>query len=429
MEYEFLYTPFPNPKVALRDLNEKLKSREVEPSLGIFFLTGNLIDYHKQFSDLLNCNTVCIPVEGYVKPPEIWMRGAALLLLDAKYRLYRFHGSTERVCDLMSAAKKYRSNILVYPVFNFVKRLDVIQALFRERRYHWSYSRGDKSALVRASKFLEDKMVYPINKMLIPFRDKGLTAVSLNIFPMEVKYGHPLISVNGKKLGRGVVMISLRDDIGVTYSDTMPERGKNPEETMEILKNEYDFVERVKVEKAGVTVGYVNGKPAVEYIKEVWGFVSYQYELGSEVDTDLKTGKFFGSSPYGYGFISEETYGHAILGVLDYPLKLYPSLFNLDKFSEDALAIVVESSREGWNEKLERIFEEDNSNIFFIDQHFVLLYRDNISDLLRYIHKDSIGVFTSYPGLTSPNLGKNYMTEVDKKICMNLTSTAILMEV
>jgi hypothetical protein len=418
MRYEVLSTPYPDVKLALKDLKEKIEKVDFEPNLGIFFLTENLIKHHNRFSDLLNCDTVCMPIEGYITPESIWMRGGALILMDAKYRIYKFTGSASKVSEGLEKAKRHDFNILIYPLFYPSSRLELFRAVLRERRYYWSYTRGDLSALRKASELLEEKFFYPINKILRPLRDKGVAAVSFNLFPIEIKFGHPIISLNGKKVGRGVIMIGLDEKIEADYSDTLPERGKSFDETVEILKNEFNIKMGVKVEKQGIAIGHVDGHKLVDYVRQIRGAYA---PVSRDVTKDLENGKFLGASPYHILFVSEETFGATLLGVLDYPLGIYPSLYNLD-FSSDRAFIILNETIKGGVERMKDEFEERDFNFFTIDQNYILMYENRILKIREYIPKNSFGVFTTHTSFCSPYT-TNFMTEIEKRICLNVTRT------
>ena len=420
MNYEFIYTPYPDLKSALKDLEEKIKSIDFEPNLGIFFLVGDLINHYRDFSKLLNCNSICMPIEGFITPESIWMRGALLLLLDAKYDLYCFKGSTKKVCRGLSDLKKYDFYLLIYPVFYLSSRLHALNALIREKIYYRSYRKGNKLALEKASEFLEDNIVYPMNKVLRPIRDKGGTAIAFNLFPLKFSYGYP-IALNGKNINRGLIAICFKEKIKSDYEDTLPERGKSFDETVEILKNELRALKVVEIDKRGVALGHVDGLKAVDFVLR-----ERKAEIERDVKEDLNSGRFMPATPYGLCFISEETFGVSLLGILDYPLGIYPCLYDLDKFSIYALFIAYETIKGGIKD-LSKLFRGKDFDFFAIDQNYILMYRENIVKI-RELIGDSYGIFTTHPSYTSQSLPCRLMTEVEKGICINVTRNISFMK-
>ncbi len=416
MNYEFIYTPYPDLKSALKDLEEKIKSIDFEPNLGIFFLVGDLINHYRDFSKLLNCNSICMPIEGFITPESIWMRGALLLLLDAKYDLYCFKGSTKKVCRGLSDLKKYDFYLLIYPVFYLSSRLHALNALIREKIYYRSYRKGNKLALGKYSEFLEDNIVYPMNKVLRPIRDKGGTAIAFNLFPLKFSYGYP-IALNGKNINRGLIAICFKEKIKSDYEDTLPERGKSFDETVEILKNELRALKVVEVDKRGVALGHVDGLKATEFVLKERGII----DLKKDVKEDLDKDRFMPATPYALYYISKETFGSASIGILDYPLGIYPCLFDLDVFYSRAFFTMYEVIKGGISE-LSKFFKEKNFDFLVIDQNYILMYRDNIIKIKEFTEsKDYFGIIVLSPSYTSQRLSKSFMTEVESGICINTT--------
>ena len=420
MRFEFIYTPYPNIRDALRDLEEKLKKIDFEPNLGIFFLVGDLINHYKEFSKLLRCKTICMPIEGYITPKAVWMRGALLLLLDAKCDVYCFKGSTKRVCKGLRDLKTYNFYLLIYPVFYFSGRLQALNALIREKIYYRSYRKGNEIALKKFSDLLEDKIVYPMNKILRPIRDKGANAIAFNIFPLKFKYGYP-IALNGENIGRGLIAVCFKEKVKSYYEDTLPERGKSFEETIEILKNELGISKIVEVNKRGVAVGHVNGLKAVEFVLKERGITALKRDVKEDLDRD----RFMPATPYCLVFISNETFGASLLGILEYPVGIYPCLYDLDVFSPYASFTAHETVKGGIKE-LERFFDKDY-NLFVIDQYYMLMYRENIVKFRKFIG-NNYGIFTSHTSYTSQSLHHRFMTEVEDKICINTTRTISFMK-
>ena len=419
--FEYTYTSYPEIKSALQELKENLKKVGIDPTLALFFLTGNLIKYHKSFSELLDCDSLCIPVEGFIADQTVWSRGALVLLLDREVNVQRFSGTTSRVCREIGDSKKFKFNWLIYPTFYFGGRLSLLNALIRERRFYSKYKKGDRDALKRASEFLENNFIYPINKILRPFRDRKEPAIALNIFPLEIKFGSPLISLNGREIKRSVIRIYFKEKIKVDYSDTFPERGKSFEETLEILRNEFgENIELADIEKDGVAIGHVAGKTVLEFMSKLREL----RETEKDVIKDLDAGKFFGATPYGIWFISSETYGSSFLGLFEYPLGIYPSLYDLDKFYSQSIFSFVEETREGIEILYEDLAQKD-FDFVIIDQNYILMYEQNIFKIAD-LFKEKIGIFSL--SSASSNFRYKYMTEIEENICLNLTRNLVYLK-
>ncbi len=417
--FKFLYSPYPKTREAVQDLKRKLEDVKFKPSLAVFFLTEELIKNAEKFADLVRCNSVCMPIEGYITPESIWTRGCLALLSDVEYRLQVFRGTPDEVVDKMGRSKKGKFNILMYPLLYPKSRLQVLKGMIRLKRLYGKYESDPEYVLEKASEIYQNELIYPINKMLRPFRDAGVDAVSFNIFPLRMKYGHPIIAVNGRKVGRGVVVLNFRKGISGSYTDMLPERGKSFEETKEIIKNEFMLAEDVEVEKRGIAIGHINGMKLSDFLETKQIVLSK-----TDISTELKERKFFSASPYALGFISTETYGFSGVGLLSYPLEIYPCLFDLDTFYSNAI-FHAETVRGGIRRVESHLYDyiyAGNDVFAAIDHNIMLMYEEKIRSLLD-IKEKYYGVFTSYPSYTSMNISRNYMSEIEKNILMNLTTT------
>ncbi len=416
--FKFLYSLYPKTREAVQDLKRKLEDVKFKPSLAVFFLTEELIKNAEKFADLVRCNSVCMPIEGYITPESIWTRGCLALLSDVEYRLQVFRGTPDEVVDKMGRSKKGKFNILMYPLLYPKSRLQVLKGMIRLKRLYGKYESDPEYVLEKASEIYQNELIYPINKMLRPFRDAGVDAVSFNIFPLRMKYGHPIIAVNGRKVGRGVVVLSFRERIPSDYTDTLPERGRNFEETKEIIRQEFMIGKEVKVEKKGIALGHIDGMKLSEFL-EAERITLAKRDLSS----DLQDKKFLSASPYALYFLSRDTMGASSLGLLSYPIEIYPSLFELDVFMENAV-FFAEIIRGGIN-LLKNYFDEKDFNFCAIDQNMFLMYEEKVHRLKDFI--ESYAIFTSYPNYTTTK-GKHMMSEIEKKIYVNLTRTAAFIE-
>ncbi len=415
--YRFVYTPYPKAKEAIQDLKKKIQEIDFKPNLAIFFLTDSLINNFGDFSKLVECNSVCMPVEGYMTPESVWTRGCLLLLIDTEYTLHVLKGTPDEVVGKMNRMKKGKFNMLIYPLLYPKSRLQAIKIILKLKRLYSNYKSDPYRVLEKASEIYQNELIYPINRMLRPFRDAGVGAISFNIFPIKMKYGLPVIAVNGKKIGRGVTVISFQNDMKSDFTDTLPERGESIQETKEIIKKEFAIGEEVFVEKKGIAVGHINGLKLSEFLESVKLFTKRH-----DISQDLQDGKFSAATPYALYFISTETFGGASLGLLEYPIEIYPSLFELDTFSPESL-YVGEIVR-GGIEYLKDEFERVSDNLTAIDQNFILMYAERIHKLLT-AKKNVYSIITSYPSYTSKNLRRKYLSEIEKNICVNLTRTLV----
>ncbi len=406
---EFVYTTYPDKNAAMEDLKKKIS---YEPDLAVLFVTKGLMRDHLEFSKLFNSKVVCVPIEGYVTRDGIWTRGVLAWLIDSRVDVEVYKGSANKVCKELSRSHSGKFSLLIYPSFYFGSRLSLFLAFLKERRFYGQYKRGDKNALKRASEFLKEKFVYPINDILRPFRDRGEPAVSLNLMPLEAGFNTPTISLNGKDIGRALLRLKFNKKIKLDYEDTFPERGNNLEETIEILKSEFGYAKVVTVEKSGVALGHVNGTPAVEFAVKETGIVT------EDPFSKMRNGRLLSSTPYLLWFISSETSGFTSIGILPYPLNIYPTLFTLDVFY-DVCLFAGETTKDLLNKLSEFFASSENEEIYFIDQNYILIFEEHLVKLIDKFRPGSFGIFT-YSSVTA-NFRRRFGTEIEERICTNLT--------
>jgi hypothetical protein len=245
-----------------------------------------------------------------------------------------------------------------------------------------------------------------MNTLLRPFRDSKKTALALNIFPLEIGIGIPKIFLNGKPIGRSILNVSFEEKLKCEFNDTYPERGKSFEETLEILSQELANAERVKITKKGLAIKEIDEKSIKNFLRE------RKISMRTDIEKDLTQQKFFGATPYGIWFVSKETYGSASLGILDYELKYYPSLFNTDIFYDEAV-FAGEFIRGGIKRLLEVVKKSD---FVIFDQNFMLMFEEEIVGIMREI--GGHGIFTCSPSFTG-KIERKLMSEIENDICVN----------
>ena len=393
--FEVYYTQEMEPRRALEDIK---KGMGFEPSLAIFFVAGKM---EKPELLRLNCNSISVPVEGIITPNGVWSRGVLALVTDADASVRVFEGNAKDVVGMMERSGIGSFNLLIYPLIYIKSKLTFL-------RIFLSLSRT--KSLDKASEIFGE-IIYPMNTLLRPFRDSKKTALALNIFPLEIGIGIPKIFLNGKPIGRSILNVSFEEKLKCEFNDTYPERGKSFEETLEILSQELANAKRVKITKKGLAIKEIDGKPVKDFLRENKIFIR------EDLENDLIQQRFFGASPYGICFVSKETYGSAPLGVFDYELKFYPSLFDTDMFFDDAL-FAGEFIRGGVKRVLENVRETDFA---IFDHHFMLMFEERVVEIIKE-KEISYGVFSSYPSFAG-RLKRKLMSEVENSIYINSSLT------
>ncbi len=413
---EFEYTAFPEKNSALEDLKRKIKTKD--SNLAIFFLTPSLIDYFKDFSRIVKCDSIAVPVEGFVTRTGVWTRGGLVWLIDEKVEVEKYFGGADEVCKKLKASKSGKFSLLIYPTVYLSSRVSALATLLKERRYYNLYKKGQKFALAKVAKLLRDKVVYPINDILRPFRDREEATVSLNLFPLEFKWSSPILAYNGEKIGRGLLRIKFSDLKSLNYTDTFPERGNTFEENLEILKRETGYAKPVEFESEDVAIGYVDGKTLVEF-----AFGNRAFKAENFVG-EVNKGDFVGATPQGLWMFSKKG-GFAFLGIFDIGTNIYPSLYNTNYFEKLGVFTLSEVNRYLVPEVCS--FLDDHFDIAFLDQNYLLIYERNVVEL-KDCMKESFGIFVLSPA-ASFKPKRNYFTEIEEGIFSSLTRNVVSIEI
>lgn len=438
---QYIYTTSTRYEEIVKDLEDKLKL-DFEPEFYFLFLTESTWKLYDKILKYLkgkfpNCKMSGCIVEGYVTREGIWTRGIALLFFEKGVDVHWAKGKTAEdvVGRLKRKMKDWTSAITIFPLFRFSSRWDMMNFILTNNtvwRYRY-WRAGDRESklkvLKRYSKVLEEKYIFPANKFL-RFFDGEKPIVGLNLLPLEAGFGTPLIFANYNVLGRGAVVVCLKGKVNAIFHDVFPERGKSFEETAEIIRDYFPNVREVNVTNKGVVIGDVDGIPAVEYLKKVRYIQTYS---DKDVVKMLEEEKLRTVTPYGLAFISRETFGCSILGILPYPLPLYPSLFDLDNFYDNAF--FVGEYLKGGIRSFKSLFERKNYNdsfdFFVIDSNTIPMFGGRCYEIKNFADEfcsDYFGVFSICPSFRySKAVG--YFSEIEKGLSFMTSGTSVMIEI
>jgi len=448
MRVEIVYSPSNNVKEAYVQLTKQLEQIDFEPNFILFFLTKSVWKNYRIFTELFRkkfpkTKMLGCTVEGYLVRDEIWMRGVAALLGKFNGKVEVFWAkdkiaskTAEKLGEKIG--KKWDAILLTFPAFYFPGKFDFLKAFINDKRYYRKFNKSkntkEKEEILKDySKFLESKFVFPINKTLKILAEKTgkeTPIIGMNLVPLEAAAYTPIILANYEDIGRGAAAMCFKGKVNVIFHDVFPERGKNYEETFEVIKSYFPRTEKVRVIKAGTTIGEINGLKPIEFLKmKRSGFEDIsQNEFLNRIEGE----KLLMASPYHIGFISQKTHGSIFLGLLSYPINLYPSLFNLDELY-DTTAFCGEFFREGVK-SFGEVFDMKKFNgfdFFIIDQNSIMSFGGDIYKLIDIIKEKSsyyFGIFSSFPSSYLPTPKKRYFSEIDNGICVNLTGTSVILE-
>jgi len=438
MNVKTICTPFNSYEDIVRDLESKFSALDFDPNVLLVFFTDNVWKDHKNILAYLRSRfpdakmAGCF-VEGYTTPKETWTSGLVILLIESERVDVFYAKGKDAFRKISKQVSGWRTVMLIYPLFYLPSRFDAMRFYFSNIYHYVRYVSAktfeDKlKVLKNYSDALESKFVFPANKVLRSMPE-DVDVVGMNLVPLEMRAGYPKVFANYESIGRGAVAVCFKGKTNTSFHDVFPERGKSFEETVEILKNNFPDAELVNVVKKGIAIGEINGIRATMFLETK---VRALKEMGKdEVVSKLDEGGLQMVTPYGLAFISKDTYGSSLLGLLPYPLRIYPSLFDLDKFYDEALFLGEYYSLTRFEELFKSKKFEDSFDLFLMDGNIFPMFGGRVHEITNYARgycRDYLGLFTSYPSIRSKNIRKRYMSEIERGLCFNCTGTSVMIE-
>ncbi len=316
MRVEVVHTPFTEYGDVVRDLEAKL-DLGFEPNFLFVFLTESVWKDHNKIIKFLqrkfpNAKMAGCFVEGYATAECAWMRGLAMILIEAE-GVDVFWAKGRNTAETFRRLKEkvgtgWDSIILIFPAFYFQSKFDVLKIGINDRiHYYLKYKRArtleDKLRVLREySNMLESRYIYPVNKALRIMANET-PIIGMNLMPLEARFGTPVIFANYECIGRGAVAVCFKGKVNTIFHDVLPERGNSFDETVEIMKNYFPNVELVDVVKKGIAIGEINGLRPVEFLESK--VRAYKPMEQNETLNRLEKGRLQTVSPYALAFISK----------------------------------------------------------------------------------------------------------------------------
>ncbi|AGK60501.1 hypothetical protein Asulf_00474 [Archaeoglobus sulfaticallidus PM70-1] len=445
LEGKIIHTQFNEYQHAREELIEeinKIKKSGFEVDfILLFFTKGTMNDYlryneifKKNFPDaqMLGC-----VIEGYMVEEEVWTIGLVAMLanFDGKVQVFWESGNDARVVSERVGRKigdKWDVVLAMFPAFYFPSKLRFLEAFLKDRIQYVSYrnkgTKEEKEEILRnISRYYRENFIYPVDEVLEGLgRHCNAKIIGMNLMPIEAQPNMPVILANYRDIGRGLAVMCFKGKVNAMYHDIFPERGSSLEEVEEIIRGYFSYVEEVEVVKADVAIGEINGVPSIEFLKSRRAF--------EEIDENkfinkLERGRVEMVSPYGLLFTSKATFGCAPLGLITSPVKVYPSIFNLDLFV-DSCFFVGESFKGGIDKFLE-IFnfrKLDNFDILFMDINVIPAFGSNLTRLSERIGSNNkLVLFTSNPSMSFESSTK-YFTNIKDSLYFTTYGSTTLLE-
>ncbi len=423
-------------KKLVEDLRKKLEDG-FDANVVLLFLTSSAKNDAKRVVNLLRerfpeAKMAGCTVEAYMTRDAIWSRGVAVLLIDSS-RVEIAHTSgreTEKVFSRLNKSIRAEKKVVMFPLVYIPNRINVAKLVTLDRYYYRKFRKASsfeekKEVLQEYSKILESKSIYPANVALRQFDGE---VAGMCLMPLSGGFRTPSLFVNFKECHRCCISLGIRGKVKIHYHDVFPERGNSYEETVEILKEYFGRVERVKTVFGRIAIGEVNGKTAVDFLSE-------KIHTRDIKENDLERGGAPMVSPYGLTFISKETHGCSMLGLQKYPVNLYPSIFDLDNFYSNAVytSEMFKGGVPSIYELINKIKKDDSFKFFALDFNIIPMFSKKIHLFRKYINslniREYLGIIVSLPSYKGKQIKYKYLSEIEKNIYFNGTGTSFMIEV
>ncbi|RLI70452.1 hypothetical protein DRO97_10835, partial [Archaeoglobales archaeon] len=353
MKVEVVFSPSNNTEEAYKEVERKLERLTFTPKFLFLFLTAGTWKAYGKFMELLrnkfpNTKMLGCTVEGYIVENAIWTRGVAILLADFDGEVEVFWANEKNATETIEKlgdkiGKGWDTILLMFPAFYFPGKLKFLRFFLNNKRFYRRFKGKDdvedrRKVLLEYSKTLMDmKMVYPIDEVLKIISKKSgkrATIIGMNLMPLEATSNTPLILADFKNVNDGAAAICFKGYINGIFDDVFPERGDSYEETVNLIKSYFTGAEEVSIEKGGLALASINNIKPVEFLENKRRLEELAEE---EFMERVEKGKLQMATPYMVSFISRKTHGCSFLGLMNFPVELYPSVFTLDTFYDTAV--------------------------------------------------------------------------------------------
>lgn len=367
-------------------------------------------------------------VDAIISKSELFVRGVGLLLAEFEGEVKVFSAREENMTKTIEKlgdeiGNDWDSILLTYPIFYFPSKLEFAKYLIEDRLY-WRKYRGKKTKKEKWQ-VLRDYSEYVHNAGLFNPMDR-----ILRILADKTGRKTPIVFANYRELHKGAAAICFKGKINSIFHDIFPARGNSFEETIDVIKNAgYYIIERISTVKAGLGIGKVNGMKVVEYFKK------------KTVSEDIKRKEFLNkaedgsirlTTPYGISFISKRMYGSINLGVMSYPVEIWPSLFELDYFYDRAaFSGEYGTTIHSFAKIADRKKFIDSFDFYIMDNQSISMCPydlHKLPEILDRKSRDWFGVFSTTPSAYLPSPDRRYLTEIDNNICIGCSGTSVMLE-
>ncbi len=426
-------------KDAARHILEQARSRlDFEPDLALFYATLKYNGKYQSMLDIFQEEYGDIPqigasVDGMIYPDDMHADGAALVLCkddDAKIRVDGINekGAVESAEKLAKRVKCDNGAIVLH--FPLVHVPNVLKSaeFFAKGFYYSNQCKGGNPEKQKefAQKFADycdrENIFYLPPTILNIFArktDYKIPITGINVMHTQVRFNIPSIFCNFEDIGGGIAALTIeKERINAVYDDIFPDRGKNLEETKNIVNNKFTVIKKFKANFEKNILVSLDGMPPVQAVNDLI-YVSEQKK--EELLGHLDKGDYKIYIPYELVFLNKKTNGAFVLGIGSYyPFELFPFFMDVSDYSEDvSLAYaLVDDKFDAFISCLNNLKYNDGSFIYFcIDVGVVAAfgekafeYKDKVKKILG---KNYFGILSHTPSAYVPPgfQSRNYLSE------------------
>ncbi len=425
-------------KLAARDLIDKASQFDFNPHLVLFYATlkyngkyQSMLDiFHNEYGDIPQIGA---SVDGMIYPDDMHTDGAALVLCKDEDARIHVDGAKEKTpiesAEKLAKKTKCKSGAVVlhFPLVHVPNVLKSAE-FFAKGYYYSTKCKGADKEKQReyAGKFAEycgrENIFYLPPNVLSIFAEQTdfkVPIIGINVMHTQVRFDSPSIFCNFKDIGGGIAALTIeKKNVNAVYDDIFPDKGKNMNETKQIVSDEFTIIKEFKANFEKNILVSLDGVPPVDAVKNLIYISGNKKE---ELLTNLDKGDYKVYRPYELIFFNKKTKGAFIIGIGSYyPFDLFPFYADISDYSEDiALGYLIMGDKfDAFISSLNKLKFNDGKFAFFcIDVGVVAAfgervfeYKDKIKNILG---QNYFGILSIAPSAYIPSQFqlRNYMSE------------------
>ncbi|MDY6930461.1 MAG: FIST N-terminal domain-containing protein [Halobacteriota archaeon] len=445
-----------SPKEASEEVVNGIQNKlDFEPDLVFVYATQKYHGEYQMILDRIGDEFGDIPqigasVDGMVYEENIRADGLSLVLCNDSEAEIRVKG--ERVKGALKTADKLSNKInckegvilLHFPLVHVPGLRDGLEFYARGAYYSQRVKGKDvekqKEYAEKFSRYCDkNNIFYPPPTIIKKFAEKTnyeVPIVGVNVLHTQMKVNSPSIFCNFKDIQGGIAALSIeKKDINIIYDDIFSDKGKNIEETKNIVSNEFKVLKEFQAVFEKNVLISLDGKPPVEAVED---FVYISKNCEGEIIERFEKGSFEVWGPYFLIFFDETSNRMFHVGIRGYyPFDIFPFFVDISGFSDKVLLARVRAFTR-LNDFISPLYmsgEQSRFKLFTIDVGAISAFGDKTYTLKNEISnlakKNYFGIITEPASTYLPPKyqRRNYMLEVGENIFFSSAGTGSCIEI